>query len=113
MKTIYSSIVAATLAIGASSAVAATSLSEYQAATVCHARAASQYADGARTAHVTFKGVYGGTDRLRVRMQVLPAEGKAFLAICEVSRNARALVALAPTPRGIRPARVVQVVAVR
>ena len=56
------------------------------AATACKAQAASQYASGEQPARVKFKGVYGGNDSRKVRMQVLPADGgRAFLAICDVN----------------------------
>jgi len=100
MNTICTVAVAAALAAGAASATAATSMSEVDAASACKARAASQYAAGERTARIKFKGIYGGADRLKVRMQVLPAEGRVFLAICEVSRSAQTVVGIAPGPRG-------------
>jgi hypothetical protein len=104
MKTTYVAVLATVVAGGMASNVSAAQMSEAEAATACKAQAASQYASGERTARVKFKGIYGGTDRLKVRMQVLPAEGRAFLAVCEVSRSAREVVRLAPPARGGQPA---------
>ena len=111
MKTlcVNSMVLAAAIASGASSTLAATWTSEAEAAAACKAQAASQYADGERAARVKFKGIYGGADRLKVRMQVLPGEGRAFLAICDVSRSAHAVVGVSPATRSKRPAEVVAV----
>lgn len=104
MKTIYGVILTAVVASMAST-VSAASMSVAEAATTCKAQAASQYASGERAARVKFKGVYGGNDSRRVRMQVLPADGgKAFLAICEVNGRTGEVVRLVPRARDTQPA---------
>mgnify|MGYP006346503115 CR=1 FL=1 len=104
MKTIYGVVLAAVVA-GMASTVSAASMSVAEAATTCKAQAASQYAAGERAARVKFKGVYGGNDSRRVRMQVLPADGgKAFLAICEVNGRTGEVVRLVPSVRDTQPA---------
>ena len=103
MKTIYSVVLTAVVA-GMASTVSAATMSVAEAATVCKAEAASQYASGEQPARVKFKGVYGGNDRRRVRMQVLPVEGRAFLAICEVNGSTGEVVGLAPVSRAGQPA---------
>jgi hypothetical protein len=45
---------------------------------------------------VKFKGMFGGSDVRKVRIQVLPPEGKSFLAICEVNGRSGDFLSLAP-----------------
>ena len=103
MKTIYGVVLTAVVA-GMASTVSAASMSVADAATACKAQAASQYASGEQPARVKFKGVYGGNDSRKVRIQVLPADGgKAFLAICEVDGRTGEVVGLAPRAHGTQP----------
>ena len=104
MKTIRDVLIMVVFAGMASTVSAATIWSDSQAATVCKAQAASQYASGEQPARVKFKGIYGGNERRKVRMQVLPAEGRPFLAICEVSRPGGEVVGLAPAAHPGQPA---------
>lgn len=66
------------------------------AAATCRAEAQARYANGDRQARVKFKGMFGGADVRKVRMQVLPPEGKAFLVVCEVSGRSGDFLGLAP-----------------
>ena len=103
MKTIYGVILTAVVASMAST-VSAASMSVADAATACKAQATSQYASGEQPARVKFKGVYGGNDSRKVRMQVLPADGgRAFLAICDVNGRTGEIVGLAPRARAAQP----------
>ena len=65
---------------GLVSPVAQAAVSPADAAATCKAEAQARYARGDRQARVKFKGMFGGSDVRKVRIQVLPAEGKAFLA---------------------------------
>ena len=104
MKTIYGVILTAVVA-SMSSTVSTASMSVADAATACKAQAASQYALGEQPARVKFKGVYGGNDSRKVRMQVLPADGgKAFLAVWAVDGRTGEVVGLAPRAYDTRPA---------
>lgn len=103
MKMIRSLVFAASVAGVASTTSAETIYSVSEAAEACKVHAASQYASADQPARVQFKGVYGGTDRRKVRMQVLPAQGRAFLAICEVSRRSGEIVGLTPGATDRRP----------
>jgi hypothetical protein len=103
MKTICKVLTMAVFAGTVSTVSAATIWSDAEAATVCKAQAASQYASGEQPARVKFKGIYGGNERRKVRMQVLPAEGRPFLAICEVSRPGGEFVGLAPAAHPGQP----------
>lgn len=71
-------------------------VSPADAATTCKAEAQARYANGERQARVKFKGMFGGSDVRKVRLQVLPPEGKAFLAICEVSGRSGDFLSIAP-----------------
>jgi hypothetical protein len=95
MKTIYGVVLAAVFAGVASTASAGIS-SPAEAAAVCKAQAAQQYAAGEKLARVKFKGIYGGGNSRKVRMQILPAEGKAFLAVCELDADSGEVVSIAP-----------------
>jgi len=103
MKTIRNVLMTVVFAGMASAVSGATIWSDSRAATVCKAQAASQYASDDQPARVKFKGIYGGNERRKVRMQVLPAEGRPFLAICEVSRPAGEVVGLAPAAKPGQP----------
>lgn len=104
MKTIYGVVLTAVVA-GMASTVSAASMSVAEAATACKTQAASQYAAGGSPARVKFKGIYGGADSRKVRMQVLAADGaKAFLAVCEVDGRTGEVVGLAPRARAEQPA---------
>ena len=104
MKTIRNVLMTVVFAGMASAVSGATIWSDSRAATVCKAQAASQYASGERPARVKFKGIYGGNDSRKVRIQVLPADGgKAFLAICEVDGRTGEVVGLAPRAHGTQP----------
>jgi len=104
MKTIYGVVLTAVVA-GMASTVSAASMSVAEAATACKTQAASQYASGGSPARVKFKGIYGGADSRKVRMQVLAADGaKAFLAVCEVDGRTGEVVGLAPRARAEQPA---------
>ncbi len=81
---------------GLVSPVAQAAVSPADAAATCKAEAQARYASGDRQARVKFKGMFGGSDVRKVRIQVLPAEGKAFLAICEVNGRSGEFVSLAP-----------------
>jgi hypothetical protein len=72
------------------------------AAATCKAEAQARYGNGDRQARVKFKGMFGGSDVRKVRIQVLPPEGKAFLAICEVNGRSGGFVSLAPVAAGER-----------
>jgi hypothetical protein len=65
-------------------------------AATCKAEAQARYASGDRQARVKFKGMFGGSDVRKVRIQVLPPEGKSFLAICEVNGRSGDFMSLAP-----------------
>jgi hypothetical protein len=96
MNTIRNVLMMAVFAGMAATGSAATIWSDSRAATLCKTQAASQYAVGEQPARVTFKGIYGGNERRKVRMQILPVEGRPFVAICEVSRRGGEVVGRAP-----------------
>jgi hypothetical protein len=106
MRTIQGVLMMVVLACMASSAFtvsAATISSASEAATVCEAQAASQYAGGEQPARVKFKGSYGPNDRVKVRMQVLPPQGQPFLAVREVNGHTGGIVGLMPAAGAVRP----------
>lgn len=71
-------------------------VSPSDAAATCKAEAQTRYASGDRQARVKIKGMIAGGEVRKVRMQVLPAEGKAFLAICEVNGRSGEVLSLTP-----------------
>jgi hypothetical protein len=95
MKTIRTAVLALAIA-GIASPLAHAAVSPADAAATCKAEAQARYASGDRQARVKFKGMFGGSDVRKVRIQVLPPEGKAFLAICEVNGRSGDFVSLAP-----------------
>jgi len=99
MKTIRSAALVLSLAVLASP-LAQAAVSPADAAATCKAEAQARYAVGDRQARVKFKGMFGGSDVRKVRIQVLPAEGKAFLAICEVSGRSGDFLSIAPVANG-------------
>jgi len=102
MKTIKG-VVLATVVAGMSAMASAGTPSINEAAAVCKSQASLQYAAGDSAARIKFKGVYGGNDSRKVRLQVLPAGGKAFLAICRVDGRSGEIVALAPVAQATGP----------
>lgn len=103
MKTIQGMVLAAVVA-GTSSMASAGTTSINEAAAACEAQATAEYAVGGSPAHVRFKGVYGSGDSPKVRLQVVPAGGKSFLAICAVEGLSGEVVALAPAARSMETA---------
>jgi len=95
MKTIRSTLLALGVA-GLVSPLAQAAVSPAEAAATCKAEAQARYASGDRQARVKFKGMFGGSDVRKVRIQVLPPEGKSFLAICEVNGRSGDFMSLAP-----------------
>jgi len=93
MKTIRR-IVAASLFTGLLAPLAQAGMTTAEAATACKTEAQARFAQGEELARVKFKGIYGGNAVRKVRLQVLPAEGKPFFAICEVNRRSGDLVSL-------------------
>jgi len=76
--------------------VAQAAVSPEDAAATCKAEAQTRFAQGDQLARVKFKGMFGGSDVRKVRIQVLPPEGKSFLAICEVNGRSGDFLSLAP-----------------
>lgn len=103
MKTIYGVVLAAVVA-GTSAMASAGTASVNESAAMCKAQATSQYANAQGAARVKFKGIYGGNDSRKVRLQVLPAGGKSFLALCEVDGRSGEVVALSPVADRAQPA---------
>ena len=99
MKAIYGVVLGVALAGGMPATASAASAAEREAAAECKARAALQYGSGEGAARVTFKGIYGGSEQLKVRMRVKPVQGNSFLSICTVSRRAHEIASLSPVPR--------------
>jgi hypothetical protein len=95
MKTIRSTLLALSVA-GLVSPFAQAAVSPADAAATCKAEAQARYGSGDRQARVKFKGMFGGSDVRKVRIQVLPPEGKSFLAICEVNGRSGDFLSLAP-----------------
>ncbi len=95
MKTSRTAALALAIA-GIASPLAHAAVSPADAAATCKVEAQARYASGDRQARVKFKGMFGGSDVRKVRIQVLPPEGKSFLAICEVNGRSGKFVSLAP-----------------
>lgn len=95
MKSTRSTVLAFAIA-GLLSPLAHAAVSPADAAATCRAEAQARYASGDRQARVKFKGMFGGADVRKVRIQVLPPEGKAFLAVCEVNGRSGDFLGLAP-----------------
>ena len=98
MKTIRRFVVASVLA-GLVAPVAFAGVSPEGAVTACKAEAAGRYAQGEQLARVKLKGMYGNSAMRKVRLQVLPAGGHAFLALCEVNGHSGEVVSLEPQNR--------------
>ena len=73
-------------------------VSPEKAASLCKAEAVSRYTQGEQIARVKLKGIYGGAGLRKVRVQVLPAEGEAFMALCEVN-GASEVVSIEPVAK--------------
>ena len=86
-------------AFAALAPLAQAGISTADAATACKTEAQARYSAGERLARVKFKGMYGGAALRKVRVQVLPPEGKAFLAVCEVSGQGGERVSLQPVAK--------------
>ena len=96
MKSIYRAIML-TAVVGLASPLGHAALSTNDAAAVCKSEAQAKYTQGTQAVRVKFKGIYGSATHRKVRLQVLPAEGKAFLALCEVDGNTGAIATLVPS----------------
>ena len=82
MKTIRSTLLALSVA-GLVSPLAQAAVSPADAAATCKAEAQARYGSGDRQARVKFKGMFGGSDVRKVRIQVLPpADGGAMTMAC-------------------------------
>ena len=95
MKTIRRFVVASVLA-GLVAPVAFAGVSSEDAISACKTEAAARYAQGGQLVRVKLKGMYGTAAVRKVRVQVLPAEGKPFLALCEVDGKSGGVVSLQP-----------------
>lgn len=95
MKSIRATATAVAIA-GLLSPLAHAGVAPAEAAAVCKVEAQSRYASSDRPARVKFKGMFGGSDVRKVRIQVLPPGGKSFLAVCEVNGRSGELLGLAP-----------------
>lgn len=99
MKAIRRLVLAATFA-GLAAPFAQAGVSTEDAAGLCKAEAQARYGSAEQLARVKFKGIYGSAALRKVRLQVLPAEGRSFLAICEVNGQGGLQVTLSPAARG-------------
>jgi hypothetical protein len=95
MQSIRRFVVASVFA-GLLAPLAQAGVSPEKAAVLCKAEAASRYAQGEQIARIKLKGIYGSAGLRKVRVQVLPAEGKAFMAVCEVNGRSGEVVSIEP-----------------
>ena len=95
MQSIRRFVVASVFA-GLLAPLAQAGVSPEKAAALCKAEAASRYATGEQLARVKLKGISGGASLRKVRVQVLPVEGQAFMAMCEVNGHSNEVVSLEP-----------------
>ena len=70
-------------------------VSSADALRACKTEAQARHADGQGAVRVKLKGMHGNSRSLKLRLEVVPAAGERFLAICELDRNGR-VVSLQP-----------------
>lgn len=74
--------------------LAQAAVSPEDAAATCKAEAQTRFAKGDELARVKFKGMFGSATLRKVRIQVLPPAGGAFLAVCEINGRGGEFVSL-------------------
>jgi hypothetical protein len=85
-----------TAVVGLASPLGHAAISANDAIAGCEAEARAKYSQGTDTVRVKFKGMYGNPAHPRIRLQVLPDAGKAFLSVCEADGNGDEMVSLMP-----------------
>ena len=74
--------------------LAQAAVSPEDAAATCKAEAQTRFSQGDELARVKFKGMFGSATLRKVRIQVLPPAGGAFLAVCEINGRGGEFVSL-------------------
>lgn len=71
-------------------------LSQADIVGICKAQAEAQYAQQGSDVRVKLRDIRGNSKVRKVRLQVLPEGGEAFIATCQLNTRTAAIVALEP-----------------